>query len=485
MTDELAHALARLPGLRIAGRTSSYAFKGKRPTAQEIGRALDVGAFVERHGAARGRPAARDDAARGHGRRQGAVGQRVREPLERRLRRAGLVHARHRRRAGAGARRSRRRAADRGARRSRSTSGGARPTRRRTSCTSRAATTGSSAAPRTSRDRSTYFQQAIARDPTFARAHAGLALAYNVLAGVRPRPGRLDDGAHRGERRARGGARLHARRRAARDGARRRARLPVRRGRGALPRGARARAVEPVRAPRVRSSLLTAIGHTDEAIAELRAGDAARSAGQVGGDRVRPGAHRRATVPRGGGRGAPRTRNRLHVRARALQPRARAGVQRAAGQRGAHAGAGRAAATPTSVPLQGRLLFAYAAAGRWADVERMRAELRGRAATAPGRHAGVRGPRPRRPRAAHCAWLRRAPGSACGSACCGGAAVEPAATRSSTRCGPTRATAPQCATSAWRRVHRRGRGRCRRVRREPEAANQGLYALGAAGHSRW
>jgi serine/threonine-protein kinase len=46
LTDELAHALARLPGLRIAGRTSSYRFKGKTPTAQEVGRALEVGAFV-------------------------------------------------------------------------------------------------------------------------------------------------------------------------------------------------------------------------------------------------------------------------------------------------------------------------------------------------------------------------------------------------------------------------------------------------------
>ena len=47
MTDELAHALARLPGLRIAGRTSSYAFKGKSVSTQEIGRVLDVGALVE------------------------------------------------------------------------------------------------------------------------------------------------------------------------------------------------------------------------------------------------------------------------------------------------------------------------------------------------------------------------------------------------------------------------------------------------------
>jgi serine/threonine-protein kinase len=47
LTDELAHALGRLPGLKIAGRTSSYAFKGKSVTAAEIGRALDVSAFVE------------------------------------------------------------------------------------------------------------------------------------------------------------------------------------------------------------------------------------------------------------------------------------------------------------------------------------------------------------------------------------------------------------------------------------------------------
>ena len=46
MTDELAHALARLPGLRVAGRTSSYTFKGKSATAQDVGRTLDVAAIV-------------------------------------------------------------------------------------------------------------------------------------------------------------------------------------------------------------------------------------------------------------------------------------------------------------------------------------------------------------------------------------------------------------------------------------------------------
>jgi eukaryotic-like serine/threonine-protein kinase len=46
LTDELAHVLASLPGLRIAGRTSSYAFKHKAVPAQEIGRTLDVGAII-------------------------------------------------------------------------------------------------------------------------------------------------------------------------------------------------------------------------------------------------------------------------------------------------------------------------------------------------------------------------------------------------------------------------------------------------------
>jgi eukaryotic-like serine/threonine-protein kinase len=47
LTDELAHALSRVPGLRIAGRTSSYAFKGKSVPATEMGKTLGVGAIVE------------------------------------------------------------------------------------------------------------------------------------------------------------------------------------------------------------------------------------------------------------------------------------------------------------------------------------------------------------------------------------------------------------------------------------------------------
>jgi serine/threonine-protein kinase len=46
LTDELAHALAQLPRLRLAGRTGSYAFKGRGVSAQEVGRVLGVDAFV-------------------------------------------------------------------------------------------------------------------------------------------------------------------------------------------------------------------------------------------------------------------------------------------------------------------------------------------------------------------------------------------------------------------------------------------------------
>jgi TolB-like protein/Flp pilus assembly protein TadD len=48
MTDELANALSKLPGLRVASRTSAYAFKGKKDAdVGEIGRKLHVQAFLE------------------------------------------------------------------------------------------------------------------------------------------------------------------------------------------------------------------------------------------------------------------------------------------------------------------------------------------------------------------------------------------------------------------------------------------------------
>jgi serine/threonine protein kinase/tetratricopeptide (TPR) repeat protein len=47
MTDELAQALSRLPGVQVAARTSSYAFKGKAAPVQQIGQILNVSAIVE------------------------------------------------------------------------------------------------------------------------------------------------------------------------------------------------------------------------------------------------------------------------------------------------------------------------------------------------------------------------------------------------------------------------------------------------------
>lgn len=48
MTDELANALSKLPGLRVASRTSAYAFKAKRDVdVSEIGKKLHVQAILE------------------------------------------------------------------------------------------------------------------------------------------------------------------------------------------------------------------------------------------------------------------------------------------------------------------------------------------------------------------------------------------------------------------------------------------------------
>ncbi|MEJ7812933.1 MAG: protein kinase [Gemmatimonadaceae bacterium] len=47
MTDEITDALGEIPGLRVASRTSAFAFKGKNVDAREIGRALSVGSLLE------------------------------------------------------------------------------------------------------------------------------------------------------------------------------------------------------------------------------------------------------------------------------------------------------------------------------------------------------------------------------------------------------------------------------------------------------
>jgi serine/threonine-protein kinase len=48
MSDELANALSRIPGLRVASRTSSFTFKGRKDVnVEEIGRKLNVEAVLE------------------------------------------------------------------------------------------------------------------------------------------------------------------------------------------------------------------------------------------------------------------------------------------------------------------------------------------------------------------------------------------------------------------------------------------------------
>ncbi|MEO1013917.1 MAG: winged helix-turn-helix domain-containing protein [Pseudomonadota bacterium] len=44
---EILNALARAPGLQVAARTSSFAFKGQNTDVREVGRQLDVGAVLE------------------------------------------------------------------------------------------------------------------------------------------------------------------------------------------------------------------------------------------------------------------------------------------------------------------------------------------------------------------------------------------------------------------------------------------------------
>ncbi|MGQ0812884.1 MAG: hypothetical protein ACT4O1_00255 [Gemmatimonadota bacterium] len=47
MTEELINALANVPGLRVAARTSSFAFKGEKANIAEVAQRLNVGTVVE------------------------------------------------------------------------------------------------------------------------------------------------------------------------------------------------------------------------------------------------------------------------------------------------------------------------------------------------------------------------------------------------------------------------------------------------------
>src|SRR5215468_12227555 len=47
LSEELLNALAKIEGLKVAARTSAFAFKEKRVQVSEIGRTLKVGAVLE------------------------------------------------------------------------------------------------------------------------------------------------------------------------------------------------------------------------------------------------------------------------------------------------------------------------------------------------------------------------------------------------------------------------------------------------------
>ena len=47
MADELSNALTKVPGLQLAGRSSAAAYRGKQTSAQEIGKALSVSGVLE------------------------------------------------------------------------------------------------------------------------------------------------------------------------------------------------------------------------------------------------------------------------------------------------------------------------------------------------------------------------------------------------------------------------------------------------------
>lgn len=47
VTEEITNVLSRVPGLRVAGRTSSFSFKGKAYDPQKVGEQLQVGHILE------------------------------------------------------------------------------------------------------------------------------------------------------------------------------------------------------------------------------------------------------------------------------------------------------------------------------------------------------------------------------------------------------------------------------------------------------
>jgi len=367
LTDELAHELARLPGLRIAGRTSSYSFKGKRATAQEIGRVLDVAALVE--GTVRTAGGRLRVTTQLVGTADGKVmWDSVYES------RSGDVF-------------------------------GVQDQFTRAVVAALAPTLGNRpvVAPLVDVGRGTtdpeayqlylqgryywlargaenvtrsidYFQQAIARDPKFARAHAGLALAYNVYPVFVPDPQDTIPPllAASAERALALDSTLADAQIAVGTMLDRQLRFPE-----AMVRYRKAIAIEPSSsyAHHVFGFFLTEIGHTDEAVRESARGaqldPLAKSAGTAAGLAL--------AFARRGPEAEAATRRVLAIDSNFALAFLTIGV--AQGVSGQWDSAARSLErarqlSPAMPGLVGKLIFAYAAAGRWADAERIRAGLR-------------------------------------------------------------------------------------------------------------
>ena len=63
LTEELIHALSRLPGLQVVSRTSAFEFKGKPQNVRTIGEQLKVSTVVEGSVRKAGGPGARQHSA--------------------------------------------------------------------------------------------------------------------------------------------------------------------------------------------------------------------------------------------------------------------------------------------------------------------------------------------------------------------------------------------------------------------------------------
>ena len=372
LTDELAHALAKLPGLELAGRTATYAFKGRNVSAQTIGKELGVDAFVSarvrRSGerlrvnpqlvsAANGKvlwdsvfeshsgdvfavqdsltravvaaiaPALRTADARADQVAHRAVidvGRGTNNPDAYELYLLGMYHFHER--------------------------------------------------GRVHVERSIgLFQQAIGRDPTFARAYAALALAYSLLGIYAPDPAGSTTAL----------IKASARRAVTLDSTLADAQLAeavalLRDSRFAEAE-ARHRAalrIEPFNQTARHSfgGMLTAIGRTDEAIAELRLATRldplAKSAGTMLAEALIDARRFREAEDE--------ARRVLAIDSTFPLALFSLGLAQALGGRPDAAVRTLERAVqlyPTLYALQGRLIFAYAAAGRWPDVERMRKDL--------------------------------------------------------------------------------------------------------------